>query len=144
MGINFDHLNVKIDSPKKLKNLFYNTNEFMTNRLNDTDVNDCLNWFLKSMKKYKLLLTIMDLYNTNSSTYKEEMIKNLSMYSHKTILKIIDEALSKKYIVYKTNNGSNDYKKKLIKPSTELLIAYLNWNIKHIFNYSNAIKKIVK
>ena len=116
----------------------------MTNRLNDTDVNDCLNWFLKSMKKYKLLLTIMDLYNTNSSTYKEEMIKNLSMYSHKTILKIIDEALSKKYIVYKTNNGSNDYKKKLIKPSTELLIAYLNWNIKHIFNYSNAIKKIVK
>ena len=34
-------------------------------------------------------------------------------------------------------------KKKLIEPSVELLIAYMNWNIKHVSNYSDAVKKII-
>ena len=52
------------------------------------------------MKKYQTLLIIMSLYSKNSSTYKEEIIKNLSTYSHKTILQIIDEALLKKYLIW--------------------------------------------
>ena len=142
-GINLANLNLKIDSPKKLKNLLHNVNKFMIERLENTGGENCIKWFLKTMKKYQLLLTIMSLYNQNSSTYKEEIIKVLNIYSHKTILKIIDEALAKKYIVYKKYNNVGDNKKKLIEPSAELLIAYINWNIKHISNYSNAIKKIV-
>tara|TARA_B110001454_G_scaffold197359_1_gene200790 strand:+ start:737 stop:1207 length:471 start_codon:yes stop_codon:yes gene_type:complete len=142
-GLNLGNLNLKIDSPKKLKNLLHNVNKFMIERLEDSGGETCIKWFLKTMKKYQLLLTIMSLYNQNSSTYKEELIKVLNKYSHKTVLKIIDEALAKKYIVYKKYNNVGDNKKKLIEPSAELLIAYINWNIKHISNYSNAIKKIV-
>jgi len=138
--IDSSNLNLELDSPEKLKQLLININKFLSKRLEDLEGEDCLKWFLKTMKKYQLLLTIMNLYSKNSSTYKEELIKKLNKYSHKTILHIIDEALLKKYIVYKKGN---DNKKKLIEPSIELLTAYMNWNIKHISNYSNAIKKIV-
>jgi len=138
--IELGNLNLELDSPEKLKQLLVNINKFMTKRLEDSESEDCLKWFLKTMKKYQLLLTIMNLYSENSSTYKEELIKKLNKYSHKTVLHIIDEALSKKFIIYKK---SNDNKKKLIEPSAELLIAYMNWNIKHISNYSIAVKKIV-
>ena len=141
--IELGNLNLELDSPEKLKQLLVNINKFMTKRLEDSESEDCLKWFLKTMKKYQLLLTIMNLYSENSSTYKEELIKKLNKYSHKTVLHIIDEALAKKYIVYKNDNNRSDNKKKLIEPSAELLIAYINWNIKHISNYSNAIKKIV-
>ena len=142
--IDLNNLNLRIDSPEKLKNLLCNVNKFMTKRLEDADGEECLKWFLKNMKKYQTLLIIMSLYSKNSSTYKEEIIKNLSTYSHKTILQIIDEALLKKYLIYKKNAENGDNKKKLIEPSSELLIAYINWNIRHISNYSNAIKKIIK
>jgi hypothetical protein len=140
--IDLNNLKLKIDSPEKLKNLLCNVNKFMTKRLEDADGEECLKWFLKKIKRYEVLLAVMNLYNQNSSTYKEELIKNLNKYSHKTILKIIDEALSKKYIIYKNNNNGNN-KKKLIEPSLELLTAYINWNIKHISNYSRAIKKMI-
>jgi hypothetical protein len=138
--IELGNLNLELNSPEKLKQLLININKFMTKRLEDSEGEDCLRWFLKTMKKYQLLLTIMNLYSENSSTYKEELIKKLNKYSHKTILHIIDEALLKKYIIYKK---SNDKKKKLIEPSVELLIAYMNWNIKHVSNYSDAVKKII-
>ena len=140
--IDLNNLNLRIDSPEKLKNLLCNVNKFMTKRLEDADGEECLKWFLKKIKRYEVLLAVMNLYNQNSSTYKEELIKNLNKYSHKTILKIIDEALSKKYIIYKNDNNGNN-KKKLIEPSLELLTAYINWNIKHISNYSRAIKKMI-
>tara|TARA_B110000438_G_scaffold194100_1_gene185677 strand:+ start:2122 stop:2592 length:471 start_codon:yes stop_codon:yes gene_type:complete len=140
--IDLNNLKLKIDSPEKLKNLLCNVNKFMTKRLEDADGEECLKWFLKKIKRYEVLLAVMNLYNQNSSTYKEELIKNLNKYSHKTILKIIDEALSKKYIIYKNDNNGNN-KKKLIEPSLELLTAYINWNIKHISNYSRAIKKMI-
>jgi len=142
--INVANLNIKINSPEQLKSLLCNVNKFMTKRLENLGGKECLKWFLKNMKKYQTLLIIMNLYSKNSSTYKEEIIRNLSAYSHKTILQIIDDALLKKYIIYKTNDENGDHKKKLIEPSSELLIAYINWNIRHISNYSNAIKKIIK
>ena len=143
-GINVANLNLNINSPEQLKNLLCNVNKFMTNRLENLGGKECLKWFLKNMKKYQTLLIIMSFYNKNSSTYKEEIIRNLSEYSHKTILQIIDEALLKKYIIYKKSAENGDNKKKLIEPSSELLIAYINWNIKHISNYSNAVKNIIK
>ena len=100
--IDLNNLKLKIDSPEKLKNLLCNVNKFMTKRLEDADGEECLKWFLKKIKRYEVLLAVMNLYNQNSSTYKEELIKNLNKYSHKTILKIIDEALSKKYIIYRS------------------------------------------
>ncbi len=142
--INLTNLNLKINSTEQLKSLLCNVNKFMTKRLEDLDGEECLKWFLKNMIKYETLLIIMSLYNKNSSTYKEEIIRNLSKYSHKTVLLIINDALLKKYLIYKTNDEKTNQKKKLIEPSSELLIAYINWNIKHISNYSKAVKNLLK
>jgi len=142
--IDLKNLNFKLDTPEKLNFLLSNINKFMTKRLEDSGGSECLKWFLKTMKKYKVLLNIMSLYSKNSSTYKEEIIKSLNKYSYKTISQIVDEALSKKYIVYKNNINNHDNKTKLIEPSEELLVAYINWNIKHISNYSNAVKNVFK
>ena len=134
--------NVKLDNPEVLDHLICNINKFLTKRLEHRGGSESLRWFLKTIKKYKVLLTIMNFYAENKSTYKEEIIKNLNKYSYKTISQIVDDALEKKYIVYKKD--TNDNKTKFIEPSVELLTEYINWNLKHIFNYSNAISKLPK
>ena len=46
------------------------------------------------MKRYRVLISIMNAYCQNEfSTYKESIIKELRIYSYKTISNIIDEAL---------------------------------------------------
>ena len=142
--INTESLNLKLDSPEKLNHLLCNINKFMTKRLENSGGAECLQWFLKTMKKYKVLLSVMSLYSQNSSTYKEEIIKSLNKYSYKTISRIVDEALMKKYLIYQKHSNGNDNKTKLIVPSVELLSAYINWNLKHISNYSNAVKNLTK
>jgi hypothetical protein len=142
--VNSENLNLKLDSPEKLNHLLCNINKFVTKRLEDSDGADCMKWFLITMKKYKVLLTVMSLYSKNTSTYKEEIIKKLNTYSYKTISQIIDEALMKKYLIYKEHINGSDNKTKLIVPSVELLSAYINWNLKHIYNYSKAVKNITK
>ena len=142
--VNSENFNLKLDSPEKLNNLLCNINKFVTKRLEDAGGEDCMKWFLITMKKYKVLLAVMSLYSQNSSTYKEEIIKKLNKYSYKTISQIVDEALTKKYLIYKKHINGSDHKTKLIVPSVELLSAYINWNLKHIYNYSNAVKNIIK
>ena len=142
--INSENLNLKLDSPEKLNNLLCNINKFVTKRLEDSGGADCMQWFLITMKKYKVLLSVMSLYSQNSSTYKEEIIKKLNKYTYKTISQIVDEALMKKYLIYQKHINGNDNKTKLIVPSVELLSAYINWNLKHISNYSNAVKNLTK
>ena len=135
--------NVKLDNPEILDHLICNINKFLTKRLEHRGGSESLRWFLRTMKKYKVLLTIMNFYVEKKSTYKEEIIKNLNNYSYKTISQIIDDALKNKYIIYKKGN-KYDNKTKLIEPSVELLTEYINWNLKHVTNYYNAILRIPK
>ena len=135
--------NVKFNNPEVLDHVICNINKFLTKRLEHRGGSESLRWFLRTMKKYKVLLTIMNFYVEKKSTYKEEIIKNLNNYSYKTISQIIDDALKKKYIIYKKGN-KYDNKTKLIEPSVELLTEYINWNLKHVANYYNAILRIPK
>ena len=134
---------IKLNDPEELDHLICNINKFLTKRLEHRGGSESLRWFLKTIKKYKVLLSIMNFYVENKSTYKEEIIKNLNKYSYKTISQIVDDALEKNYIIYKKGT-KYDNKTKLIVPSVELLTEYINWNLKHISNYSNAISKISK
>ena len=136
--------NVKLDNPEVLDHLICNINKFLTKRLEHRGGSESLRWFLKTIKKYKVLLTIMNFYVEKKSTYKEEIIKNLNNYSYKTISQIVDEALEKKFITYMKKSNNSDNKTKLIVPSVELLTEYINWNLKHISNYSNAVKNLTK
>ena len=60
--------------------------------------------------------------------YKEEVSKNISEYSYKTIAKIIDEGISKKHFVVLPVDGvgGKDTKVKNIRPSEELISDFLN------------------
>ena len=62
----------------------------------------------------------------NEPIYKESIIKDLREFSYKTVTTIIDESITRKYLTNTFNGGK---KIKLLKPSEELIIDLLNWNI---------------
>ena len=99
--IDYQNLNFKLDSEKKLIFLLKSINKFMIHRLECIKGDECLTYFLQNMKRYKVMTSIMESYLINSgSTYKEEIIKKLSIYSYKTISSIIDDSLERGYIKY--------------------------------------------
>ena len=68
----------------------------------------------------------MDKFVANEPIYKESIIKELREFSYKTITTIIDESITRKYLINTFNGGK---KIKLLKPSEQLIIDLLNWNI---------------
>ena len=97
------------------------------------------------MKRYLVLISIMNGYCQNEfSTYKETIIKELRVFSYKTISNIIDEAIDKKYLKYIKNNSINDKKIKRLIPSSRLVSAFLNWNLRNIKNYNEQMKVLKK
>ena len=68
-------------------------------------------------------------------------------YSYKTIATIVDEGVEKGYYVPLdplTNKVVKDKKIKNIRPSEEIVTAFLNWNIRRISTVSKIIKKYSK
>ena len=63
--------------------------------------------------------------------YKEEIAKNISEYSYKTIAKIIDDGLLLGHFVLLSPDGTNgkDNKIKNIRPSEELITSFMNLSI---------------
>ena len=83
----------------------------------------------------------MSAYSHNEySTYKETIIKELRIYSYKTISNIIDDALGKNYIKYVKNNSNDEKKIKRLIPSSRLVAAFVNWNMRNIKNFNLAMK----
>lgn len=92
---------------------------------------DALIWVFTNIKRAKIFLQIFHSNQSGTEIYKEEIAKNLSEYSYKTIAKIIDDGLSKKYFVLLPPDGvaGNDAKVKNIRPSEELITDFLNFSI---------------
>ena len=76
-------------------------------------------------------------------TDKEEVSKKIPEYSYKTIASIIDEGTERGYYIAldPMDNKIVDKKIKNIRPSEEVVIAFLNYNIKRITTISKLIKK---
>ena len=73
----------------------------MTKRLQTNEDEESVAWWLKSIKRYRVLISIMNAYCQNEfSTYKEAIIKELRIYSYKTVSNIIDEALDNHQLKY--------------------------------------------
>ena len=143
--IDHEKLNFKLDSEEKLSKLLFNVNKFMVKRLEASNIDECLTFFLQNMKRYRILTSVMESYSDNAnSTYKEEIIKKLRVYSYKTISNIIDDALEKGYIKYINHDIGNTEKKKIkrFRPTTTLVSNYLNWTITNVANFNNGIKDI--
>jgi hypothetical protein len=103
---------------------------------------ESLNWCFANIKRVKIFLQIFHANQIGKQVYKEEVAKNLSEYSYKTIAKIIDDGINKKYFVLLPPDGviGNDAKVKNIRPSEPLIIDFLNLSLE-ILSYID--KKIL-
>jgi hypothetical protein len=110
---------------------------------NDQNKSDQLKWCFSTVKKFKIFLEIFYANERGEEIYKEEIAKKVPEYSYKTISKIIDEGHAKGIYVALKPDGEigTDAKIKNIRPSEEVVIAFLNYNIKRITTISKLIKK---
>ena len=139
--INLQNLNFKIDSEKKLVFLFKSINKFMIQRLECVKHDECLTYFLQNMKRYKVMTSIMESYLINSgSTYKEEIIKKLSIYSYKTISNIIDDSLERGYIKYVSSSPRKKTKK--FRPTSTLISNYINWTLQTVGDLNKSLRNV--
>jgi len=143
-NIEIENRQINLNSTENLNSLICNVNKYMLKRIETKENENSISWWLITMKRYRVLISIMNAYCQNEfSTYKESIIKELRIYSYKTISNIIDEALEKKQLKY-IKTKTPDEKIKRFIPSSHLVSSYLNWNIRNIKNYNNAIEKLNK
>ena len=90
-----------------------------------------LNWCFANIKRAKIFFQIFHANQMGKEMYKEEIAKNLTEYSYKTIAKIIDEGVSNGYYILLAADIINgrDTKVKNIRPSEELITDFLNLSI---------------
>jgi len=90
-----------------------------------------LTWVFTNIKRAKIFMQIFHANQSGVETYKEEIAKNLSEYSYKTIAKIVDDGISKKHFVLLPPDGAagSDAKVKNIRPSEELITDFLNFSL---------------
>ena len=105
-----------------------------------------LRWCFSTIKKFKVFLEIFYANEAGKEIYKEEIAKKIQEYSYKTISKIIDEGHAKGYYVNLKPDGESgtDAKIKNIRPSEDLVVDFLNWNIRVSSSIYKTIKKINK
>tara|TARA_B110000967_G_C18775628_1_gene505420 strand:- start:122 stop:595 length:474 start_codon:yes stop_codon:yes gene_type:complete len=143
--LNLDQLPFKInsanlndfgqDTSKDLQNIFFGIES------------TSLKWCMSTVKKAKVFTIIYQANENGEPIYKEEIAKKLPEYSYKTIATIVDEGVEKGYYVSLdpyTNKIMKDKKIKNIRPSEEIIIEFLNWNIQRISIVSEMIIKYKK
>ena len=143
--LNLDQLPFKIDT--------FNLNDFGQDTSKDLQSiffgieSSPLKWCMSTVKKAKVFTLIYQANENGTPIYKEEIAKKLIEYSYKTIATIVDEGVEKGYYVpldpY-TNKVVKDKKIKNIRPSEEIVTAFLNWNIQRISTVAKMIKKYTK
>ena len=131
--LNLDKLSVKIKG-ETFKSLGTEISDFIHFVFETRKGTDSLNWCFANIKRIKIFLLIFHANESGSEIYKEEISKNISEYSYKTIAKIIDDGLKKGYFILLSPDGvaSNDGKIKNIRPSEELVTDFLNLSIEII------------
>ena len=111
------------------------------------NTNQSLKWCLSTVKKAKVFILVYQANVRGLPIYKEEIAKKLVEYSYKTIATIIDEGIQKNYYVplepseHLDGKKITDKKVKNIRPSSDLVAAFYNWNIERIALTANLIKK---
>ena len=81
--------------------------------------------------------------NWEKKFIKKVFLVKLPEYSYKTIAQIIDDGLKKGYFIKLAPRTkiSTDAKIRNIRPSEELVIEFINWNIDLLSTFSNFSKK---
>ena len=120
----------KIDAKK----LGSSVSDFVSYVFAERKKSESLNWVFTNIKRAKIFFQVFHANQSGSEIYKEEIAKNLSEYSYKTIAKIVVDGLSRKYFVLLPPDGDpgRDAKVKNIRPSEELITDFLNLSLEII------------
>ena len=102
-----------------------------------------MKWCLSTEKRMRVFLLIFKANELGEEIYKESISGKLPEYSYKTIAQIIDDGLKKGYFIKLAPRTiiSSDAKIRNIRPSEELVIEFVNWNIDLLSTFSNFSKK---
>ena len=102
-----------------------------------------MKWCLSTEKRMRVFLLIFEANELGEEIYKESISSKLPEYSYKTIAQIIDDGLKKGYFIKSAPRTkiSTDAKIRNIRPSEELVIEFINWNIDLLSTFSNFSKK---
>ena len=140
--IDLTNIKFNLDSEEKLDLLITGVNQFMVQRLESEKIHESIIYFIQNMKRYRILVSVMQEYSFNANaTYKEHIVKKLRVYSYKTISNIIDDAISRGYFKYVNrlnNNGKEKIKK--FRPTSSLVSNYVNWTLQNVSNMNKFLK----
>ena len=103
-----------------------------------------MKWCLSTEKKMKVFLVVFEANELGKKIYKESISSELPEYSYKTIAEIVDQGIAKGYFVKLAPRKSKlkDSKIRNIRPSEELVVEFMNWNIELISTIAALQKKI--
>ena len=102
-----------------------------------------MKWCLSTEKRMRVFLLIFEANELGEEIYKESISSKLPEYSYKTIAQIIDDGIKKRYFLKLSPRSikSTDSKIRNIRPSEDLVIEFINWNIDMVSSIANFIKK---
>ena len=102
-----------------------------------------MKWCLSSEKRMRVFLLVFEANEFGKEIYKESISSEIPEYSYKTIAQIIDDGLKKGYFIKLAPRTkiSTDAKIRNIRPSEDLVIEFMNWNIDLLSTFSNFLKK---
>ena len=103
-----------------------------------------MRWCLSTIKKFKIFILIFEANELGNEIYKENISNKLPEYSYKTIAQIVDEGLLKGHFIKlspRTIKKTKDLKIRNIRPSEDLTVEFINWNIDIISSISKFLKK---
>ena len=103
-----------------------------------------MSWCLSTIKKFKVFLLIFEANEIGNEIYKESLSNKLPEYSYKTIAQIVDEGLAKKFFIKLPPRikDKHDLKIRNIRPSENITVEFINWNIDIVCSLANFKKKL--
>ena len=140
--LNLNKLPFKIDADK-FCNMYVGMMEDLKDSFSYQTNKPGMKWCLSTIKKFKVFLLIFESNEYGTEIYKENISSLLPEYSYKTVAQIIDEGVAKEFFekLAPRSMSSKDSKIRNIRPSEELVIEFINWNIEVISTLTNFLKK---
>ena len=102
-----------------------------------------MKWCLSTEKKMKVFLLIFEANEKGIEVYKENISNQLPEYSYKTVAEIVDQGIAKGFFVKLAPRKCDmkDSKIRNIRPSEDLVVEFMNWNIDLISTIGSFEKK---
>ena len=104
---------------------------------------NAMKWCFSTDKKMRIFLLIFEANELGKAIYKENISTQLPEYSYKTIAQIVDQGIEKGFFIKLNARAKKtvDSKIRNIRPSEDLVVEFINWNIDIIATTASFQKK---